>query len=100
MYDHIYNPFRGDMNPHGWVVDIRRWGEDKEVMIKYARPLVWADDPEFKLEGGDMESITFEDFEEYKVSSELPSGTFVDYRQGAGHALEQGEARQDRDDSS
>jgi hypothetical protein len=79
LYDHVYNPMRGNMNPHGWVIDIKRWGDDREVLIKYARPLVWADDPEFKLEGGDVESLSFEEFDEYKVSSE--GGDYgMDYR--------------------
>lgn len=89
LYDHVYNPARADVGkmPHGYVIQIpkARWDvekEDRECIVRYFRPLpIFSQaDPEFGLEGGDVDSITFRDFEDYKVSSAGQS--FPDYRGG------------------
>ena len=90
VYDHVYVPWRVryNRNPHGWVTRVmprRNRESEPEVMIKFARSLWYGRnmdmfDQEFCLEGGDSETLTFEEFYEYKVSSELPEGTFTDYR--------------------
>jgi hypothetical protein len=78
LFDHVYVPFRVECNrnPHGWVVNIIGRGEDREVLIKYAQSQ-WVGannmdlhDPEFCLEGGDVDSMSFDEFEEHKVSSQ------------------------------
>jgi hypothetical protein len=85
--DHVYVPWRllYKLNPHGWITRIvprRNWDQEREVVVRFARPLLWAKgiDPEFYLPGGDSDTLTFEECYEYKVSSELPEGTFTDYR--------------------
>ena len=86
LYAHVYVPYRleAGLNPHGWVTRIlprRRYDEEVTFMIKFARPLMWArwaNDPEFLLPGGDSDTLTLDEFHQYKVSS--ISDPFPDYR--------------------
>lgn len=83
MYDHVYNDNRYAIgrNPHGWVVHISNSYIEPEVLIKYAKRNVSLGyfDPEWLLPGGDCESMSFEEFEDYKVSS-VSEGKFEDHR--------------------
>lgn len=104
--DHVYvaSRVRYNRNPHGWVIAINRSRNSEsepEVVVKFADSL-WVGannmdlhDPEFCLEGGDTDTLSFEEFEDGKVSSELPEGTFRDYRDGRERyegAVDDGEA--------
>jgi hypothetical protein len=91
--DHVYNAARSERGqmPHGYVVRLskQKWGEreDRECVVKYFKPLrIFSQaDPEFGMPGGDFDSISFDEFELYKISSELPEGTFKDYRTETEH---------------
>lgn len=92
--DHVYNTSRADrrLMPHGYVIRVRafKWGEERTCMVKYFKPnRIFAQaDPEFGYEGGDYDTMTFEEFDEYRMSSELPEGTFKDYRRRTYHEAE------------
>lgn len=84
MLDHVYVHERIDrgLNPHGYVINFNN--RFKEVLVKFFGPFrggpnIDLVDPDFQLPGNDVESLTYEEFQDCKVSSEC-EGKFSDHR--------------------
>lgn len=80
IHDHVYSEqrYRLGQNPMGYVCKVLR----DEVWIKYLNTSKWLSqyDSEFGLPGGDIESMSREEFEDCRVSSEWTGFKYEDHR--------------------